>query len=160
MSNGFKDSLVDVTSFDDVSLDDGYGSAATSSTTQPSTNIVHQSMIKRFNQHSIMVLKTCEGRGSAQISETDQHSPAKKVCISLQSNVFVTSKFFLLESPSRKNYFRWFSQTNWKWCAFTVNFDQSWTLSPRADASEPRRGNHRLGKPGKPSEPGMRHVDA
>lgn len=99
MSNGIKDSLVDVTNFEDISLDDGYGSAATSSTTQPSTNIVHQSMIKRFNQHSIMVLKTCEGRGSVQNSE--QHSPAKKVIHFLMG---LNNFWWFLDAPSGKNY--------------------------------------------------------
>lgn len=45
---GVGDSLVDITGFEDSCLDEGYGSAATASTVQPSSNIVHQNMIKRY----------------------------------------------------------------------------------------------------------------
>lgn len=53
------DPLLDIRSFEDNTLEDGFGSAASSRQTVNSGNIVHQSMIKRFNQHSFMVLKTC-----------------------------------------------------------------------------------------------------
>lgn len=55
MSDGLEDPLVDLSSFQDVNFGDGYGTALDpKGTTQ---NIVHQSIIKRFNQHSIMVMK-------------------------------------------------------------------------------------------------------
>ncbi|RZF35709.1 hypothetical protein LSTR_LSTR009577 [Laodelphax striatellus] len=55
MSAGVQDPLVDLTAFEDKTLGEGYGS--TSEKPTGTQNIVHQSMIKRFNQHSIMVLK-------------------------------------------------------------------------------------------------------
>uniref|UniRef100_A0A8D8AW16 General transcription factor IIH subunit 1 n=1 Tax=Culex pipiens TaxID=7175 RepID=A0A8D8AW16_CULPI len=53
------DPLLDIRGFEDNTLEDGFCSAASSKQTVNSGNIVHQSMIKRFNQHSFMVLKTC-----------------------------------------------------------------------------------------------------
>lgn len=53
------DPLLDIRSFEDNTLEEGFCSAASSKQTVNSGNIVHQSMIKRFNQHSFMVLKTC-----------------------------------------------------------------------------------------------------
>lgn len=53
------DPLVDISKFEDVNLGEGYGSLPDKPGSQ---NIVHQSMIKRFNQHSIMVLKACQSQ--------------------------------------------------------------------------------------------------
>lgn len=52
------DPLLDLRQFEDSSLEDGFCSAP-HQTAINSGNIVHQSMIKRFNQHSFMVLRTC-----------------------------------------------------------------------------------------------------
>lgn len=54
IQTGIEDPLVDITSFEDKSLDEGYGTVVEKNPSNPG-NIVHQSMIKRFNQHSIMV---------------------------------------------------------------------------------------------------------
>lgn len=57
------DPLLDMRLFEDSSLAEGFCSASTTERPTPgqdkSGNIVHQNMIKRFNQHSFMVLKTC-----------------------------------------------------------------------------------------------------
>uniref|UniRef100_A0A182JP18 General transcription factor IIH subunit 1 n=1 Tax=Anopheles christyi TaxID=43041 RepID=A0A182JP18_9DIPT len=54
------DPLLDIRAFEDNTLEDGFCSSATAKQqTVNSGNIVHQSMIKRFNQHSFSVLKTC-----------------------------------------------------------------------------------------------------
>lgn len=53
------DPLLDIRSFEDNTLEEGFCNAVSSKQTVNSGNIVHQSMIKRFNQHSFMVLKTC-----------------------------------------------------------------------------------------------------
>lgn len=57
------DPLLDLRLFEDSSLAEGFCSASTTEKPVPghdkSGNIVHQNMIKRFNQHSFMVLKTC-----------------------------------------------------------------------------------------------------
>lgn len=50
---GVEDPLVDITSFEDKSMDEAYGTGAEK--TPSSTGTVSQAMIKRFNQHSIMV---------------------------------------------------------------------------------------------------------
>ncbi|XP_023714083.1 general transcription factor IIH subunit 1 isoform X3 [Cryptotermes secundus] len=60
ISAGIEDPLVDITSFEDKTLDEGYGTGGDRSCGIQSGNIVHQNMIKRFNQHSIMVLKACQ----------------------------------------------------------------------------------------------------
>lgn len=64
MSAGVQDPLVDVTGFEDNTLGEGYGTENSSQT----QNIVHQSMIKRFNQHSIMVLKACQQKENSENS--------------------------------------------------------------------------------------------
>ncbi|XP_018331842.1 general transcription factor IIH subunit 1 [Agrilus planipennis] len=65
IQDGVKDPLVDITSFEDKSLDEGYGTEVEK---LPGTfGTVSQAMIKRFNQHSIMVLK-------ASKNKTDQTS--------------------------------------------------------------------------------------
>lgn len=49
------DVLLDIRRFEDNSLIEGFGGAASNKNGVNSGNIVHQSMIKRFNQHSTMV---------------------------------------------------------------------------------------------------------
>uniref|UniRef100_A0A2M3Z7A2 General transcription factor IIH subunit 1 n=1 Tax=Anopheles braziliensis TaxID=58242 RepID=A0A2M3Z7A2_9DIPT len=56
------DPLLDIRAFEDNTVEDGFCSSASAKQQQSavnSGNIVHQSMIKRFNQHSFSVLKTC-----------------------------------------------------------------------------------------------------
>lgn len=55
VAEGAGDVLLDLQTFQDNSLEDGFGGAATTKNGVNSGNIVHQSMIKRFNQHSTMV---------------------------------------------------------------------------------------------------------
>lgn len=68
LQSGINDPLVDITSFEDQSLDENYGGGSSKSD-KASGNIVHQSMIKRFNQHSIMVLKASTAKQPVQISQ-------------------------------------------------------------------------------------------
>lgn len=53
IQSGVKDPLLDITTFEDKSLDEAYGTQAEKPVGSSST--VSQAMIKRFNQHSIMV---------------------------------------------------------------------------------------------------------
>lgn len=53
------DVLLDLRSFEDNTLEEGFGGAASDKSGVNSGNIVHQNMVKRFNQHSTMVLNTC-----------------------------------------------------------------------------------------------------
>ncbi|CAG9767034.1 unnamed protein product [Ceutorhynchus assimilis] len=57
---GVDDPLVNLTEFDDKTLEEGFGG----SNEKPTSNIstVSQAMIKRFNQHSIMVLKATKNK--------------------------------------------------------------------------------------------------
>ncbi|XP_071452496.1 general transcription factor IIH subunit 1 [Hetaerina americana] len=64
ISSGIRDPLVDLSSFEDNTLDEGYGNSAEKPSQNQSGNIVHQNMIKRFNQHSIMVMKACQKNSS------------------------------------------------------------------------------------------------
>ncbi|KAH8306029.1 hypothetical protein KR018_012580 [Drosophila ironensis] len=59
VQQGAGDPLLDLKKFEDVPLEEGFGSVSGDRNAVNSGNIVHQNMIKRFNQHSIMVLKTC-----------------------------------------------------------------------------------------------------
>ncbi|XP_003701481.2 transcription factor B1 isoform X2 [Megachile rotundata] len=68
IQSGIDDPLVDITSFEDQSLDENYGNGPSKSD-KVSGNIVHQSMIKRFNQHSIMVLKASTAKQSTQSAQ-------------------------------------------------------------------------------------------
>lgn len=56
IQKGVDDPLVNITEFEDKTLDENYGTAKEMSGSNSGT--VSQAMIKRFNQHSIMVLKT------------------------------------------------------------------------------------------------------
>lgn len=70
VQQGAGDPLLDLKGFEDVPLDEGFCSVAGDRNTVNSGNIVHQNMIKRFNQHSIMVLKTCTDVNSYTSSAT------------------------------------------------------------------------------------------
>lgn len=52
---GAGDVLLDLQTFEDNTLEEGFGGAVSDKSGVNSGNIVHQSMIKRFNQHSTMV---------------------------------------------------------------------------------------------------------
>lgn len=55
------DSLVNLGSIDDVDTNEGYGLVDDGTKT---TNVIHESIIKRFNQHSINVLKASRGHNA------------------------------------------------------------------------------------------------
>lgn len=50
------DPLLDLRQFEDNTLEEGFGGSSSNKNIVNSGNIIHQSMIKRFNQHSFMVL--------------------------------------------------------------------------------------------------------
>lgn len=101
LQSGINNPLVDITSFEDQTLDENYGTGSSKSD-KASGNIVHQSMIKRFNQHSIMVMKASTARQSIQSNqpqlngstpsaskvannESDDGPKTKKVCLILHT---------------------------------------------------------------------------
>jgi len=71
VQQGAGDPLLDLKKFEDVPLEEGFGSVAGDRNVVNSGNIVHQNMIKRFNQHSIMVLKTCANVNAPSTSTTN-----------------------------------------------------------------------------------------
>lgn len=70
------DPLLDLKKFEDVPLEEGFGSVAGDRNVVNSGNIVHQNMIKRFNQHSIMVLKTCANVNASSATVTNGNNVA------------------------------------------------------------------------------------
>lgn len=55
IQKGVNDPLVNITEFEDKTTDEGYGTTVDKPTNN-NTGTVSQAMIKRFNQHSIMVI--------------------------------------------------------------------------------------------------------
>jgi transcription initiation factor TFIIH subunit 1 len=71
------DPLLNLTKFGDNTIDDGFCSSSTSEQQKQDNtgNIVHQSIIKRFNQHSFMILKTCKDQ-SKELQQQQQQQQA------------------------------------------------------------------------------------
>ncbi|XP_050506912.1 general transcription factor IIH subunit 1 [Diabrotica virgifera virgifera] len=67
IQTGVKDPLINITEFEDKTIDEGYG--LTSEKPANSTGTVSQAMIKRFNQHSIMVLKSSKNAGNDNLQQ-------------------------------------------------------------------------------------------
>ncbi|XP_018579408.1 general transcription factor IIH subunit 1, partial [Anoplophora glabripennis] len=76
IQKGVDDPLVNLTEFEDKTLDEGYGTSTTKLSTN--TGTVSQAMIKRFNQHSIMVLKATKNKenDTAAQNSTDSKTSA------------------------------------------------------------------------------------
>lgn len=68
IKRNLNDPLLNISKFGDNTIEDGFCSSSSSDLKQDNstTNIVHQSIIKRFNQHSFMILKTCTEDKNAQ----------------------------------------------------------------------------------------------
>lgn len=74
LATGFKDPFVDVSSFKDINSSSGRESPNSQSA---AGTVANQSMIRRFNHHSMMVLKACGStREGSFISTPDQNDPA------------------------------------------------------------------------------------
>lgn len=58
LKRGVNDTVANISAFSDNTIDENYG--AGEATVKNAANIVHQSIIKRFNQHSIMVMRAAE----------------------------------------------------------------------------------------------------
>lgn len=80
------DALLDLRAFEDNSLEEGFGGAATHKSGVNSGNIVHQNMIKRFNQHSTMVLNTCLSKNAGALSHKIDGIMSKKDLAATISN--------------------------------------------------------------------------
>lgn len=76
--NNLGDPLLDLGKFGDNTIEEGFCSANSNDQKPDNSNgnIVHQSIIKRFNQHSFMVLKTCEK--TATVTSEEKKPPEEK----------------------------------------------------------------------------------
>ncbi|KRT85497.1 hypothetical protein AMK59_1717, partial [Oryctes borbonicus] len=80
IQSGVEDPLVNIVEFEDSTLDEGYGNQIEKTPTSAGT--VSQAMIKRFNQHSIMVLKASKNK----IQENLQNGVESSVKVSENSS--------------------------------------------------------------------------
>lgn len=74
------DPFLDLAKFGDNTIEDGFCSANAGDQKQEGSsvgNIVHHSIIKRFNQHSFMVLKTCQHSKPATVTSTNKTDDKK-----------------------------------------------------------------------------------
>lgn len=86
------DPFLNISKFGDNTIEDGFCSSSTSDQKQD-TNIVHQSIIKRFNQHSFMILKTCnEDKTIQEEPEKDKEKSKDKEKDKEKNNSENTSK--------------------------------------------------------------------
>jgi len=60
---GVSEPVADMTRFNDNTISEGFGGSLDGVVGGSSQNIVHENIIKRFNQHSIMVMETCGKEG-------------------------------------------------------------------------------------------------
>nr|CAG4646969.1 EOG090X04EN [Megafenestra aurita] len=76
LTTAIKDPLLDLTSLNDVVEEDPSGNS-----TNKVSNLAHQNMIRRFNQHSILVLKASEQQNAGTepiVSEATPDVPSKR----------------------------------------------------------------------------------
>jgi len=85
LEGGVSEQLADIQNFNDSTLATGFGGAVELDTVN-NQNIVHQNIIKRFNQHSIMVMETAsqpvqstEEGGDAAQSPPAPANPRKRI---------------------------------------------------------------------------------
>lgn len=77
LETGCQETLADIQNFSDSTLSEGFGGVGGSGVSGGgSQNIVHQNIIKRFNQHSIMVMETA---GAARVEDPDTAVPEAPV---------------------------------------------------------------------------------
>lgn len=73
------DPLLDLGKFGDNTLEEGFCSATSNDQKSDNQgNIVHQSIIKRFNQHSFMVLKSCKTKPVTETSQSEEKKAEEK----------------------------------------------------------------------------------
>ncbi|KAF5302911.1 hypothetical protein FQA39_LY02091 [Lamprigera yunnana] len=80
IQKGVDDPLVDITTFEDKSIDECYGMQGEKASLNSGT--VSQAMIKRFNQHSIMVLKATKNKHNDQENSDSATKSQETISIS------------------------------------------------------------------------------
>lgn len=71
--------LLDLQNLKDKSLGEGFGeNSATNDAQMPAATAAHRSMIRRFNHHSMMVLKTCQRLERSLEKEKEKEKAAQQ----------------------------------------------------------------------------------
>jgi transcription initiation factor TFIIH subunit 1 len=80
--NNLGDPLLDLGKFGDNTIEEGFCSSNSNDqkTDNSGGNLAHQSIIKRFNQHSFMVLKSCQEKAgtSTEVKKVDEKDKEKE----------------------------------------------------------------------------------
>jgi len=99
LETGVSEKLADIENFNDNTLAIGFGGVVDTVTNAASQNIVHQNIIKRFNQHSIMVMETAANSvNSEELSESQQIQPQENS----RKRILEKSTFDDLGAPDAK----------------------------------------------------------
>ncbi|KAK9891589.1 hypothetical protein WA026_015549 [Henosepilachna vigintioctopunctata] len=97
IQKGVDDPLVNITEFEDKTLDEGYGTSVEKVTIN--TGTVSQAMIKRFNQHSIMVLKANKNKAG---DLNNQNSVDNKSNSKESNGMIGSNKESTIDEPVKK----------------------------------------------------------
>ena len=108
LEGNVEERLADINNFSDSTLAPGFGGILDTVTNTKSQNIVHQNIIKRFNQHSIMVMKTAEAAGSSTevshdvIGEDSNDGQRMPEPVNTRKRILEKATFDDLEAPEAK----------------------------------------------------------
>ena len=107
LEGSVEERLADINSFSDSTLAPGFGGVLETVTNTKSQNIVHQNIIKRFNQHSIMVMKTAEAAGSStevsnEVGEDSNDGQRMPEPVNTRKRILEKATFDDLEAPEAK----------------------------------------------------------
>ena len=107
LEGNVEERLADINSFSDSTLAPGFGGILETVTNTKSQNIVHQNIIKRFNQHSIMVMKTAEAAGSSteasnEVGEDSNDGQRMPEPVNTRKRILEKATFDDLEAPEAK----------------------------------------------------------
>jgi len=78
LKQGVSETLADLENFSDSTLGDGFGGVEDRMRGARSQNIVHQNIIKRFNQHSISVMEAAEAKKDVPTTTQTEQGEEKK----------------------------------------------------------------------------------
>jgi len=99
LETSVEEKLADIDNFTDNTLAQGFGGVQDQVTNKKSQNIVHQNIIKRFNQHSIMVMKTAEAAPvPSEVADVGEDS--NDAAVKMQETVNVNTRKRILEKAT------------------------------------------------------------
>jgi len=104
LETGVEEKLADINNFTDSTLSVGFGGVLDTVTNTKSQNIVHQNIIKRFNQHSIMVMKTAEAAATEpnDIGEDSNDGTKHQETVNTRKRILEKATYDDLEAPEVK----------------------------------------------------------